>query len=134
MAADGLGLEHRLGHAGGLEVLGDEQPDLGLGERPQADADADPLGQGLVPGLGQPVPQQRLAAEHQGERAPPVEVVGGEQAQVLQGIVREQVGLVDDQDDPSRQAAQVAEQGRGGIPLEPPGLQAQGGGDVGDAG
>ncbi len=67
-------------------MLGEELADLGFGEGAQANPDADPLAERLEPRFGEPVAQQLLA-------------VGTEQVQVLQGVVRQQMGLIDEQDD-----------------------------------
>src|SRR3989304_9938990 len=57
---DGVGLEEALLGAGGAEVLVEEERELALGERAQADAHGDALGERVVDGVGEGVAQGRL--------------------------------------------------------------------------
>src|SRR3972149_6195171 len=57
---DGVGLEEALLGAGGAEVLVEEERELALGERAQADAHGDALGERVVDGLGGAVAPGRL--------------------------------------------------------------------------
>ena len=111
---------------------GEKEADLGLGERSEADAHADALGESPVAGLGKPVTEEGLAAEDHGEGAASVEVVGGEQAEILQGVVGEQVGLVNEQDGASGEGTQMTDEGRSSLAFEPPGFQPDRGSDSGE--
>src|SRR3972149_4619368 len=88
---DGVGLEEALLGAGGAEVLVEEERELALGERAQADAHGDALGERVVDGLGEAFAQERLAGEDEDEGTLLVEALAGEQAQVLERRVGEQV-------------------------------------------
>ncbi|MFN7974517.1 MAG: hypothetical protein U0166_19550 [Acidobacteriota bacterium] len=54
----------------------EEEGDLVLGERPEAGADADTLGERVVLGFAETFTQEGLAGEDQREGATAVEVVG----------------------------------------------------------
>ena len=85
-----------------------------------------------MPGFGEALPEARLAAEDQGEGAAPVELVGGEQAKVLQGLIGEEMRLVDDQDLRRGRLRRWPRRAAAVSPLKRLGLQPEGGGDVGD--
>src|SRR3990172_6817313 len=80
---DGVGLEEALRGAGGAEVLVEEERQLTLGERAQADAHGDALGERVVDGLGEALTEERLAGEDEDEGTLLVGALPGEQAQGL---------------------------------------------------
>jgi hypothetical protein len=96
------------------------------------DPDRETLGESVVLWLGEAIPKQGLADQDESERALAIEVVGGQEPEILEGVVGEQVGLVDEQDGAFWEPTEVGDQGRGGLALEAGGAEPGGGGDLGD--
>ncbi len=80
-------------------------------------------------GLGEPIAQQRLTGEDQSEGALAIEVVGGEQAQVFEGGVGQEMRFIDEQDRALGDGAQRPDERRGGFALEASRTQAEGDAD-----
>jgi hypothetical protein len=62
--------------------------------------------------------KKRLAGEDEGEGAFPVEAIGGEQAQVLERIVGEEMRFIEDDDGAFGKATQVGDKIVGGLAFE----------------
>ena len=122
---DGIRLKQGALRATGAQMLVDKEGDLAVGQGPQAHAHGDALRERVVLRLGQPLAQQRLAREDEGERAFFVEAVGGEQAQVLERCVGHGVRLIEHDDGFLGQPAQVRDQIVCGLPLEAPGTKTE---------
>ena len=83
-------------------------------------------------GFGEPLFEQWLADEDEGEGTAAIEVIGGEQPEVFQRIVGQEMTLVDQEDGALGQAAEVGDQGGGRRALEARGAEPAERGDVGD--
>jgi hypothetical protein len=121
-----------LAGAGRLEVAFDEEGEFGFVQGAQAEADAEALGERGVLGFGEPLVEQRLADEDEGEGAAAIEVIGGEQPEVFEGVVGPEMTLVDQEDGALGQAAEVGDQGGGRRTLEACGAEPAERGDVGE--
>ncbi len=96
------------------------------------DETSDRLVRGRRLGFGETLAEQRRPDEDEGEGAAAIEVIGGEQPEVFEGVVGEEMTLVDEQDGAFGQAAEVGDEGGGRGALEAGGAEPAERGEVGD--
>jgi hypothetical protein len=126
---DGLGGEGVRFCASSFHVTVEEDGDFGLVERSEAKSGGDALREGVVAWLGEAIAQEGLADEDEGEGTFSIEVVGGQEAEILEGVVGEEVGFVDEEDGAFWESAEVSEEKRCGFAFEAAGFEAGGGAD-----
>jgi hypothetical protein len=95
---DGVGLERVLASPRRLEVAVEEERDFGFVQRAKAEPDAEALGVGIVLGFAEALFEEGLPDEDEGEGAPAIKVIGGEEPEVFEGGVRQEVRFVDEED------------------------------------
>jgi hypothetical protein len=106
--------------------------DLGFVQGAEPEPDAEALREGIVLGFGEALFEQRLPDEDEGEGAPAIQVIGGEQPEIFERGVGQEMGLIDEQDRALGQAAEVGDEGGRGGALEARGAEPAERGEVGD--
>jgi hypothetical protein len=119
--------EERIVTASDAEVVLDVGGGLLEVEGVEVVADGDALVEGLEGGEAEFVGQLRLAEEDEGEQGGGVHVVVEEKAELIEDIVGEEMGLIDDEEDGAALASQI---GEGSVELREETGEAEGGLDL----